>query len=167
MMIYIQIIFSIAAIVVAFFSRIWPWIIIALPLAWFSSTALAIKLHPKPRYIDELSRVANELFQRWFLFYSKPFAGTDFSSASSGISVTAIILSIIGCFYGFYIGVIIGIVVYFYSAVIARIFNPTHFLSNEAKFAHAEVCGYMEHLREQAYYELKEVEEDAKKEVSK
>jgi hypothetical protein len=112
----IYIVFCIAAVVAAFFSRVAPWIILALPIAHLLFTALAIRLSPKPKHFPELSPRANELLQAWHQYYLMPFAGADFSAASGTLTVTAAAVAVIGLFHLFYLGLALGVVIYFLTA---------------------------------------------------
>ena len=142
-------VFCLFAIVIAFSSRFWAWSVLLLPFAHLLFTAIAIRLSPeKPKYFPELSELANLMLQKWHQYYLRPFAGADFSSASSTVGFTAVAVAIIGCFYHFYVGVVSGVMIYFLTFYIARFFNPSNCLSEPMlREAHKEVIEFINQRR--------------------
>ena len=96
-----------SAVVVAFFSRAVAWGILLLPIAHLLFTAFATgsaKLGPIP----ELSGNANVMLRRWHCYYLRPC----FWTAARAVGFAAPAVAIIGCFYGFYLGLPLGVAIF-------------------------------------------------------
>ena len=106
----IVILFCLASIIVCFFSRMWGWIILGVPFVYLFSQALIVKFIYKWKHIPELSAEANRLFQKYGHYYAMPFAGRDFSSASSAVGLTGMIILIIGHMVNLLLGVLTGFI---------------------------------------------------------
>ncbi len=144
----IVILFCLVSIIVCFFSRMWGWIILAIPFAYLSQQALGVKYKFRKfrsGYIPELSLTANSIFQRHAHYYLMPYAGTDFSSASSAAGISAIAISVIGLFFQSWWGIILGFVAYWLSCLLGRFYNPTLWLKSPmGKEAHEEIIRFVE-----------------------
>ncbi len=142
--------FCIASIVVCFFSRMWSWIILALPFIYLLTQALVVRIAYRWKHIPELSPEANRLFQRYGHFYLMPFAGRDFSSASSAVCIAGLIISIVGLFFHFWWGILLGVITLAVCGRLARYYNPSMFmesLSNSEKQAHEEIVSFLSERR--------------------
>lgn len=137
-----------AAIIVAFWSPVISWCILALPLAWFYFTLYATLYAVKPKglsYVPELSAKANEMLSKFGHYYGRPFGARDISASASAITLSAIPIVVIGCFKGFWWGIAVGVVVYGLAGFIARQFNPANFLVDTSEqLAHEEIVGWIQ-----------------------
>ncbi len=142
----IVILFCLASIVVCFFSRMWSWIILAVPFAYLLSQAFLAKFTYRWKDIPELSEEANRLFKKYGHYYTMPFAGRDFSRASSAVGITGMIISIIGIFFHFWGGIVLGLLSLGVGNYLGRFYNPSMFLEllNESeKQAHEEIMSFL------------------------
>ena len=138
--------FCLASIIVCFFSTIWGWIILAVPFVYLLCQAFLVKFIYRWRHIPELSTEGNRLFQKHGHYYTMPFAGRDFSTASSVVGLTGIIISIIGLFFHFWWGILIGLVSLVACNYLGRFYNPSMFLellSDSDKQAHEEIMSFL------------------------
>jgi len=115
----ISVLLGIAAIVTAFFSRPLAWAVLMLPLAHLVLTGLPIR-SAKPLRIPELSDNANFVLQKWRFHYLHP----ALCAASRTISVAAVVVAILGCFFGFYIGLVFGVTICLLAFRLIPVFNP-------------------------------------------
>lgn len=77
-------------------------------------------------------------------FYVMPYAAKDFSQSASIFQLVSVVIGFIGVFKGFYWGLGIAAFIYISMALMARAFNPTHFLLDEnEKIAHKEIIQYL------------------------
>ncbi len=137
------ILLSLIAIVVSFFTILWAWILLALPVAFLLLTLFGLKRKRWQR-LPELSPSANARLQKYGHFYAMPFAGKDFSSAASALTLAGAIVAIIGAFKGFWWGLALGGVNYVLTAQVAKAFNPTSFLADPLEeSAHAEIIALL------------------------
>jgi hypothetical protein len=142
----IVILFCLASIIVCFFSRMWGWIILAVPFVYLLSQALIVKFIYRWKHIPELSTEANRLIQKYGHYYAMPFAGRDFSSASSAVGITGMIISIIGLFFHFWWGIALGLTSLGIGNYLGRFYNPSMFLellSESEKQAHDEIMSFL------------------------
>jgi hypothetical protein len=142
----IVILFCLASIIVCFFSRMWSWIILAIPFVYLISQAFLVKFIYKWKHIPELSNEANRLFQKYGHYYAMPFAGRDFSSASSAVGITGMVISIIGLFFQFWWGILPGLMSLWFGNRLGKFYNPSMFLellSDTEKQAHEEIMSYL------------------------
>lgn len=131
------------AIIVAFWSPVASWCILAVPLAFFSLTLWSLRRRPTP-HVTELSTKANEMLSKFGHYYHHHFAGGDISASASTVSLSASVVAIIGCFYGFWWGIGIWVVVALVGGFLSRQFNPTNFLLDEAeRRAHEEIIAWL------------------------
>jgi len=92
----------------------------------------------------ELSPKAKELLNKFGHYYQRPFAGSDFSSASSGVGLASLVVAAVNAYKGFWWGVVIGVVFYMAASLLARQFNPENFLvDKEEERAHEEILLYI------------------------
>ena len=162
----IVILFCLASIVVCFFSRMWGWIILAVPFVYLLSQAFLVKFIYKWKHIPELSTEANRLFQKYGHYYAMPFAGRDFSSASSAVGLTGMIISIIGVFFGFWWG-LIGLISIYIGNRLGKFYNPSMFLemlSNTEKRAHEEIIYFLTKKNAESLNTLNKLERVPKEE---
>lgn len=140
-MLFITTFISILAILMAFFSPIWSWVILTIPSTW-----LYINLYTSRRnnfnYIPEISVEANEMLRKFGHYYHHPVKAITKSSSASAITLTSGIITVIGIFKLFWIGIAFGIVYYSAMAFIARQYNPTNFLHGNEHLAHEEIKNY-------------------------
>ena len=142
----IVILFCLASIIVCFFSRMWGWIILAVPFVYLLSQAFLVKFIYKWKHIPELSTEANRLFQKYGHYYAMPFAGRDFSSASSAVGLTGMIISIIGLFFQFWWGILLGLMSLWVGNRLGKFYNPSMFLellSDSEIQAHEEIMSFL------------------------
>jgi hypothetical protein len=124
----------------------WCWIILAVPFVYLLSQAFLVKFTHRWKHIPELSAEANRLFQKYGHYYAMPFAGRDFSSASSAVGVTGMIISIIGLFFHFWWGILLGVMFLVISNRLGKFYNPSMFLellSDSEKQAHKEIMSFL------------------------
>jgi hypothetical protein len=162
----IVILFCLASIAVCFFSRIWSWIILAVPFVYLLGQALLVKFLYRWKEIPELSAEANELFKKYGHYYTMPFAGRDFSSASSAVGLTGMIISIIGVFFGFWWG-LIGLISIYIGNRLGKFYNPSMFLemlSNTEKRAHEEIIYFLTKKNAESLNTLNKLERVPKEE---
>jgi MFS family permease len=143
----------IGAIVAAFFSTMWSWILIATAIAILLFLLIAVKL-PKWKDIPELSEEANAMFKKYGHFYTWSDAARLCSSSASAVQFAAIIVVIINAFHSFWWGIPVAIVLWFIMAFVARAFNPTHYIRDPMEqLAHQEVLEYMRKKMRQQFEE--------------
>lgn len=98
-------------------------------------------------HIQELSPKANEILNKYYHFYNKPFESRELSSASASLILSGLILVIIGLFNDFWWGIAIG---FGYCMVIGYVgfdFDPTgRPMDDDEKSAHSEINAYFEKL---------------------
>jgi hypothetical protein len=129
----------ISAVVVAFFSRAIAWGILLLPIAHLLVTAFA-NGSAKLGQIPELSGNANVMLRRWHHYYLHPC----FCTAARAVGFSAPAVAVIGCFYGFYLGLPLGVAICLLTLYAAPVFNPTHALRNPIdRQAHKEVIAFI------------------------
>ena len=140
----VTIVLCLAAAVVAFWSPVVSWCIVAVPLAWFYLTLYAVK--PKSiGYVPELSMSANVMLNKFGHYYGRPFGARDISASASTITLAAILLVVIGCFKGFWWGIAVGLVVYVFASFVARQFNPANFLVDTSEqLDHQEIVAWLQ-----------------------
>ena len=102
----INIALCISAIIAAFFSGPLAWGFLLLPLAYLLFAGVSIR-SAKPGRIPGLSDDANLVLQKWRFHYLRP----DLCVVSRALRLAAVIVAILGCFYGFYLGLVFGIAV--------------------------------------------------------
>jgi len=147
---FAQILVSLGAIITVFFSHTWAWVILGVTLFLFCVAAVSVKVIFHPQYRKEVSPTANRLLRRWYCFYGMPTIGRDLGSACMTLAYAAPVVGIVGCFRHFYIGLLIAVGFYFIAFRLARMFNPTYFLTDaEEKRAHDELCLFMEAERKE------------------
>lgn len=138
----IIIILSFISIIIGYFYLFWGWIILAFPFFFLIIMLLAHK-RQKCNYIQELSPKANEMFNKYWYFYTMPFASRDLSSSASTLVLSGIILVIIGLFNDFWWGIAIGLVNYMVMVYVSREFNPTCVpMDYDEESAHNEITIY-------------------------
>ena len=134
------------AIVVAFWTPVVSWCILALPLAgfFFMLFALYAERSEQLQYVPELSPKANEMLRKFSHYYSRPFGGRSVSASASAIHLSSIAVVIIGCIKGFWWGIAVCVVVWGLAGFIARQFNPVNFLlDDDERMAHDEVASWI------------------------
>ncbi len=138
----LTILFSLVVIAVAFFSPLWGWILIAIPILLLLMTLWALK-KGKPKYVPELSPEANTMLQRFWHFYNMPFASRDYSATASTLMFVGAALTIVGLFRQFWWGIALGLVNWFGMAHVARGFNPSNLLTENGRKVHAEIMAWI------------------------
>lgn len=139
----VAIILGLASIGWSFYSPLWAWGPLFAGAAFLLLTLFGLK-QKKWRYIDELSPAANEMLQRFGGYYSLPFAGRDFSAASSTLQFVAVAVGVIGAFKGFWWGLGGAAVFWFGLGPVAMAFNPSNFIrGTQFQPAHEEVIEWV------------------------
>jgi hypothetical protein len=134
---------GLASLVISFFSPAWAWGPLAVSAGVLLLTLFGAYQHTWP-HIDELSPQANEILQRFGPHYSMPFAGRDFSAATSTIRLSAAAVGIVNLFYGFWWGLLLAPAFWFGLAPAANAFNPTEFIrGTPLEAAHDEVIEWI------------------------
>ncbi len=129
----------VSAVVVAFFSRAVAWGILLVPIAHLLVTASATG-SAKLGHISELSGNANVMLRRWHHYYLHPC----FCTAARAVGFSAPAVAIIGCFYGFYLGLPLGVGICLLTLYLAPVFNPTFVLRNSIdRQVHEEVIAFI------------------------
>jgi hypothetical protein len=140
---FIAIILSLVAIVTAFFSVLWAWVVLAVPIAFLLITFMGLK-QKRWKHIPELSEPANAMLQKFGHYYTMPFAGRDFSASCSTLMVTGVVIAVIGAFKGFWWGLAIAVANWIVMGFLSRAFNPTNFIADPLeRLAHEEVISFI------------------------
>lgn len=136
--------FCIASIITVFFSILWGWVILAVPTIFLVSRLFWLRhQNKKIPPIPDLSDEANKLFRKYGFFYSFPFFAKDYVTCAGMVSVTAMVLGIIGFFKGFFDGALITIGTIFLMSYVGRGFDPTIVMKKpEKRRAHAEIVAW-------------------------
>ncbi len=135
--------FSLVVIAVAFFSPLWGWILIAIPIFLLLVTLWGLK-KGKPRYVPELSPEANRMLVKFWYYYNMPMASRDYSSTASTLMFVGAALTIVGLFRQFWWGIALGLVNWLGMGFVASAFNPSNFLLDEnERRVHAEIMGWI------------------------
>lgn len=139
----IAIVLSLAAIVTAFFSSLWAWLALAIPIALLLITFMGLK-QKRWKHIPELSEPANAMLQKYGHYYTMPFAGRDFSASSSTLMFAGVVIAIIGAFKGFWWGLAIALTNWILMGFLSKAFNPTNFIADPIeRLAHEEVISFI------------------------
>ena len=134
---------SLGAPIWSFFDPRWAWAPLIVVAALLGLVLASVKSQ-KWQYIPELSPQANELFQRFGHFYTRPFAGRDFSGACSTLQFGAVAVAVVGLFKGFWWGAGIAAAFWFGVGPMAMAFNPTNFLADPVlRTAHQEIIDWI------------------------
>jgi hypothetical protein len=129
----------VSAVVVAFFSRAVAWGILLVPIAHLFVTASATRT-AKLGHISELSGNANVMLRKWHHYYLHPC----FCTAARAVGFSAPAVAIIGCFYGFSLGLPLGVGICLLTLYLAPVFNPTFALRNSIdRQAHEEIIAFI------------------------
>jgi hypothetical protein len=135
----INIALCISAIVTAFFSRPLAWGFLLLPFAYLLFAGVSIR-SAKPRRIPGLSDDANWVLQKWRFHYLHP----DLCVVSGAVRLAAVIVAILGCFYGFYLGLVFGVAVCFLTFGLVPVFDPNRSMHDPMHCrGHEEVIAYI------------------------
>jgi hypothetical protein len=134
---------ALIAVVTGFFSPKWAWLPLLLLNCWILVTLRSLRRRMRFAPVPELSSAANRLLRRFGHFYAMPWAGADFSSASSTMVLAGVLLGIIGAAKGFWLGLAFAAVNYLVMGYVGWQFNPTRVLiGNEEHLAHDELLAY-------------------------
>jgi hypothetical protein len=140
---FIAIVLSLVAIVTAFFSVLWAWVVLAVPIALLLITFMGLK-QKRWKHIPELSEPANAMLQKFGHYYTMPFAGRDFSASSSTLMFAGAVIAVIGAFKGFWWGFAIAVANWIVMGFLSRAFNPTNFIVDPLeRLAHEEVISFI------------------------
>lgn len=140
---FIAIILSLVAIVTAFFSVLWAWVVLAVPIALLLMTFMGLK-QKRWKHIPELSEPANAMLQKFGHYYTMPFAGRDFCASCSTLMFASIVIAVIGAFKGFLWGLAIAVANWVVMGFLSRAFNPTNFIADPLeRLAHDEVISFI------------------------
>ncbi|MFC1924787.1 hypothetical protein ACFLXA_05445 [Chloroflexota bacterium] len=146
----IAIIFSIAAIIVCFFSRMGSWIILAVAFVLMLWQLYGAKVKYSAAPQPELSARANELFKRYTAYYVVPFACVDFNKAAMVLAVAGVVVTAIGLFYSFYWGILFGVINLISEIYISRVFTPESFIRRKSyQSEHEEIISFLREKAEQ------------------
>lgn len=139
----IAIALSLVAIVTAFFSVLWSWVVIAVPIAILLVTLISLK-QKRWKHISELSEPANAMLQKYGHYYTMPFAGRDFSAAASTLMFAGVVVAVIGAFKGFWWGFAIAVVNWLVMGLVSKAFNPSNFIADPMeRLAHEEIISFI------------------------
>lgn len=139
----IAIVLSLAAIVTAFSSFLWAWVVLAVPITLLLVTFVGLK-QKRWKHIPELSEPANAMLQKYGHYYTMPFAGRDFSASSSTLMFAGVVVAAIGAFKGFWWGLAIAAVNWIVMGFLSKAFNPTNFIADPIeRIAHEEVISFI------------------------
>lgn len=140
---FIAIILSLVAIVTAFFSVLWAWVVLAVPIALLLITFMGLK-QKRWKHIPELSEPANAMLQKFGHYYTMPFAGRDFSASCSTLMFAGVVIAVTGAFKGFWWGLAIAVANWIVMGFLSRAFNPTNFIADPLeRLAHEEVISFI------------------------
>jgi hypothetical protein len=135
----ISVLLCIAAIVAAFFSRPLAWVLLQLPFGYFLLTGLPIRSAKLAR-IPELSDNANIVLEKWRFHYLRP----DLCTMSRAISLAAVVVAILGCFFGFHVGLVFGVTMCLLAFGLVPVFNPNGSMHTTRDFqGHEEVIAFI------------------------
>lgn len=138
----IAIVLSLVAIVTAFFSSPWAWVVLAVPLALLLITFMGVK-QKRWKHIPELSEPANAMLQKYGHYYTMPFAGRAFSASSSTLMLAGAVVAVIGVFKGFWWGLAIALANWLVMGFLSKAFNPSNFIADPLeRMAHEEVISF-------------------------
>ena len=139
----IAIALSLVAIVTAFFSALWAWVVLAVPIALLLVTFMGLK-QKRWKHIPELSEAANAMLQKYGHYYTMPFAGRDFSASSSTLMFAGAAIAVIGAFKGFWWGLVVALANWLVMGLLSKAFNPTSFIADPLeRLAHEEVISFI------------------------
>lgn len=131
------------AIVTAFFSVLWSWIVLAVRAAILLISLISLK-QKRWKHVPELSEPANAMLQKYGHYYTMPFAGRDFSAAASTLMFAGVAVAVIGAFKGFWWGLAVAAVNWFVMGLVSKAFNPTNFIADPMeRLAHEEVISFI------------------------
>ncbi|MGH9431518.1 MAG: hypothetical protein ACRD3T_08230 [Terriglobia bacterium] len=131
---------GLAAVLLAFYSPVVSWILLALPGAYLFAVYWLLRRKELKAAIPELSPRANELLVRFPHFYMNPSANRTISGAASALAAAGVIVAVVDCFRDFWWGLLIGALYLVVTAKLATAFEPKSFLRDEAeKQAHNEI----------------------------
>jgi hypothetical protein len=134
---------GLTAIVFALYSLVVSWILLALSGTYLLTVYWILKRKKLRAAVPGLSAQANELLLRFPHFYSNPSAHKPIGGAAGALALAGVIVAIVGCFRDFWWGGIIGLIYLGVMANLAKAFEPTRFLRDEAeKRAHIEIVDY-------------------------
>ncbi len=135
---------ALVSIVLGFFWPPWGWAVLALPAVALLATLWRFK-QKKWAYISDLSPKANEMLKEFGHFYAAPAAGTDFSTSARAVMLGGAIIAVMGCFRGFWWGILFAVVCWIVMGRVARAFDPTNFLAgDEEGAAHEEIISFIQ-----------------------
>jgi hypothetical protein len=140
---FIAIVLSLVAIATAFFSVLWAWVVLAVPIALLLITFVGLK-QKRWKHIPELSEPANTLFQKFGHYYTMPFAARDFSASSSTLIFAGVLIAVIGAIKNFWWGAAIAVANWIVMGALSRAFNPENFIANPIeRLAHEEIISFI------------------------
>lgn len=139
----IAIVLSLVAIVTAFFSSLWAWVVLAVPIALLLITFMGLKQR-RWKHIPELSEPANAMLQKYGHYYTMPLAGRGFSASSSTLMFAGAAIAVIGAFKGFWWGLAIALANWLVMGFLSKAFDPTNFIADPLeRLAHEEVISFI------------------------
>lgn len=142
----------IAAIFFAFYSVMWSWILIAAAIAvlvFALRSVSGVEWNDMP----ELSPSANEMFKKYGHFYTMQHGASIFSSLTSGVQFSAIIVGVINAYYSFWFGLLLAVFLWPMLNKMAKKFNPTRFITDPFEsLDHREVMMLMAEKNMEQYY---------------
>ena len=134
----------VVAIIAAFFSAVWAWGVLAIPVVLLAMTFAALKQH-QWEHIPELSDSANAMLQKYGHHYAMPFATRDFSAAATTIMFAGVVIAIIGAFSGIWWGLAVALTTWVTMGILSKAFNPTNFIVDPIeRLAHEEVIAFIQ-----------------------
>ena len=140
-------------IVVWFQSQFWGAMVAAFEEGVFLIILLSVR-SMSWKHICELSDSANAMHQNYGHYYHMPIKSSYFSSCASGFQLASVELGVVCIFQwtwwslGF---AILALVNMGFMGLIARGFNPTHYLLDTERLAHEDVIAYLTSTLHQRY----------------
>lgn len=141
--------FCLAAFIAAFWSPLLAWTLVGLPAAWILLTLSHARRRIRASDVAELSPTANKLLKSHAHFYLHPFAGQEYGSTASMLTLAGAAVGVITAVRFDWKFVAAGVVFYVIMGSAARRFNPTRWLSEEDGRAHDEIVEYLRSSRTQ------------------
>jgi hypothetical protein len=130
---------AIIGLILAFVSVQWAWLPPAIMVGFLYLLFFGLRSR-RHGPVPELSWKANELLGKFGHFYAMPFAGSNASSAASITALAAGAIGVVSAIKGFWLGLGVGVALYVVAAPLARQFNPSSFLIDDAeRAAHEEI----------------------------
>jgi hypothetical protein len=140
----LSILLQLAAIGLAIFSPFWAFALLILRSLWLFYVFRSAK-RIRLASIPQLSPRANEMLKKFSHYYYSPVTANQYSGGASGVMLSSVVVTIIGCFHRFWWGILIGAVIVGAMGHLQRAFSPRNFLADQQeKDAHEEIMTYLQ-----------------------